>query len=312
MAGFAGTNANAAIRDHLNSGGVAVIVFSRNLADAEQLHRLTGDLACAATGPIIVATDQEPGRVNRLAAVGVPAPSVDSPLTLFASESTAMAQAMAEFGVNLNLAPIVDVVQVVNPALEGRSTGDTASVVVERAIVLIEAHQAAGVGTVAKHFPGHGLSREDPHHTVTVIDASLETLQADHLPPFSAALEGGVTAVMVGHPIYTAIDADVPASLSPVVLAMLRDDFGFDGVAMTDGLSMRALRDGYVIEEIAVAAIGAGQDLLLADRPSDVPRIVAALLDGVAAGTVDRDRLAEAAGRVRDLAASLRQVRCEG
>ncbi|MCP3976108.1 MAG: hypothetical protein GY720_16630 [bacterium] len=310
MAGFGGTELDAATEAHLTEGGRAVILFSRNLVDPDQLTALTASIACAAAAPVIVAVDQEPGRVDRLADVGVPAPPLDSQPGDFSAASATMATAMLELGINLDLAPIVDVAQGENPVLEGRNLGPDPAVVIERAVDFIEALDTAGVGTTAKHFPGHGLSRVDPHRDVTIIDASMETLLAEHFPPFTAAIDAGVSTVMVGHPVYEAIDPNQPASLSPVVLAMLRDDFGFEGVAITDGLSMAALRKVRTIEQIAIEAMQAGQDLLLADRPSDVPRLVDTIVAAVTDGTLDRSRLGEAAERVRRLADSLAPVNC--
>ncbi|NND02834.1 MAG: glycoside hydrolase family 3 protein, partial [Acidimicrobiia bacterium] len=310
MAGFVGNSLDSATADFLTEGGRAVILFSRNISSAEQVAELTSDIACAAGEHIIVAIDQEPGRVDRLDAIGIPAPPLDTDREQFELLTAHMARDMAELGINLNLAPIADVAQGENPVLEGRNAGPNPDAVIERALAFMTGLRAGGVGSTAKHFPGHGLSRVDPHREVTLIDAGLTELEETHFPPFRAAIGAGVDAVMVGHPIYDAIDDNSPASLSPEVLRMLRQDFGFDGVAMTDGLSMAALRKIRTIEQIAVEAIVAGQDLLIADRPSDVPRIVATLVAAVDSGEVARERLGEAAQRVRHLAGHLQPVEC--
>ena len=287
-----------------------MILFSRNISTRDQLAGLTSDIACAAGEPVIIAIDQEPGRVDRLDAVGIPAPSLDTDPDQFELLTARMARQMVELGINLDLAPIADVAQGENPVLEGRNAGSDPEAVIERALAFISGLASGGVGATAKHFPGHGLSRVDPHLEVTLIDAELLVLEDTHFPPFHATIGAGVDAVMVGHPIYDAIDPDSPASLSPEVLRMLREDFGFGGVAMTDGLSMAALRRIRTIGEIAVEAIAAGQDLLIADRPSDVPQIVATLIAAVETGDVARVRLGEAASRVRRLASELTPIAC--
>ncbi|NNF11025.1 MAG: glycoside hydrolase family 3 protein, partial [Acidimicrobiia bacterium] len=165
--------------------------------------------------------------------------------------------------------------------------------------------------TTAKHFPGHGLSTVDPHLQVTPIDAGLATLLATDFPPFQAAIDNGIGAIMVGHPIYAALDPDNPASLSPAVLEMLRDDFGFDGVAMTDAFSMAGVRAGGSVGDLTVQALIAGEDLLIVDNPAEVGPVVSAIEAAVAAGTLDRTRLAQAAGRVRRLAQSAFPVLCD-
>lgn len=116
---------------------------------------------------------------------------------------------------------------------------------------------------------------------------------------------------MVGHPIYEALDPDRPASLSPPVLDMLREVFGFTGVAITDSLAMAALRETRPIDEIATAALAAGQDMLLATRPDEASLVVNAVIAAVERGDLDRERLGQAADRVRRLAAALSAVECE-
>lgn len=310
MAGFAGKTLDPITESHLAEGGRAVILFSRNIESQGQVADLTESIACAAGAPVIVSIDQEPGRVDRLDAIGIPAPSLAAAPDDFTRNAAEMASEMVAIGINLNLAPIADVAQGQNPVLEGRNAGPDSSAVTERALAFMAGLAEGGVAATAKHFPGHGLTRVDPHRDVAVVDASLDTLAETHFPPFQAAIDAGVGAVMVGHPIYQAIDASNPASLSPHVLDMLRNDFGFTGVAMTDGLSMAGLRKIRSIEQAAVDAVVAGQDLLLADRPSDVPRIVATLEEAVATGLLPAARLAEAARRVRQLASELTPVAC--
>ncbi len=310
MAGFGGTQLDQTTSEFLAAGGRAVILFSRNVSTPQQLADLTSEISCAAGEPVIVAIDQEPGRVDRLDAIGIPAPPLDTDREQFELLTARMAREMASLGINLDLAPIADVALGDNPVLEGRSSGDDPEAVIERALAFMSGLEAGGVGATAKHFPGHGLSRVDPHHEVTLIDAALEELAETHFPPFDAVIAAGVDAVMIGHPIYHSIDPNSPASLSPEVLRMLREDFGFEGVSLTDGLSMAALREIRTIEEIAVQAITAGEDLLIADRPSDVPRIVATLVAAAVDGSVTRERLGEAAARVRRLASQLTPVVC--
>ena len=121
--------------------------------------------------------------------------------------------------------------------------------------------------------------------------------------PFAAAVAAGARAIMVGHPIYEALDPDLPASLSPAVLALLRDEFGFDGVAITDALNMAGVAAGRDPGDLAVAALAAGEDLLLVIDPAQIEATVAAIVAAVATGGLTLERLQEAAARVRALAA---------
>lgn len=310
LAGLPGTTLDSSTAAHLAAGGRSIIVFTKNMSSAEQLAALTSALACAATGEILVAVDQEPGRVDRLVKVGIPSPDPFAERDSFVAESEAMAMAMVDLGINLDLAPVVDVARGSNPVLVGRNFGSDPDVVAERGAHFIAALQQAGVGTTAKHFPGHGLSTVDPHLVVTPIDADLATLSETDFPPFANAIAEGVGAVMVGHPIYSAIDPENPASLSPAVLGLLRTEFAFDGVAMTDAFSMAGVREGTTLGQIAVEALVAGEDMLIIDNPQEVEPAVHAIISAVDDGILGRDRLALAAGRVRRLAMSVAPVVC--
>lgn len=310
LAGLPGTTLDAATESFLAEGGRAIIVFRKNLSSRAQVEELTTAMACAADGPILVAVDQEPGRVERLAAIGISSPSVTSDREEFVADTIAMAEAMAAIGINMDLAPVVDVVRGSNPVLVGRNFGPDPEIVAARGVDFQQALASLGIIATAKHFPGHGLSTVDPHKQVTPIDADLATLQTVDFPPFQSAIDSGVGAVMVGHPIYEALDPTNPASLSPVVLSLLRTEFGFDGVAMTDAFSMAGVRQGRTLGEVTVEALIAGEDLLIVDSPTEVEAVVEVIEAAVADGTLERSRLAEAAGRVRRLAESARPVVC--
>jgi beta-N-acetylhexosaminidase len=306
-----GTSLDATTAEFLAEGGVGIILFAKNLSSADQVRRLTSEIACAGSGRVIVAVDQEPGRVARLEPVGVETPSIQAEEEIFREQARALGRAMALIGVNLDLAPVVDVVRGDNPVLVGRNFGPDAAVVAKRGVDFILALEESGVGTTAKHFPGHGLSTVDPHLVVTPISASLAELEEHDFLPFHAAIKAGVAAVMVGHPIYAALDLENPASLSPAVLTLLREEFGFEGVAMTDAFSMAGVRAGGSVSVLAQQAIAAGEDMLIVDNPAEVSGVVAALETAVEEGLLDRARLAEAAGRVRRLAASLVEIPCD-
>jgi beta-N-acetylhexosaminidase len=128
--------------------------------------------------------------------------------------------------------------------------------------------------------------------------------------PFAAAVAAGARAIMVGHPIYESLDPGLPASLSPAVLRLLRDEFGFDGVAVADALNMAGVAAGRDPGALAVAALAAGEDLLLVIDPVQIEPTVAAIVAAVATGGLSRERLQEAATRVRALAAAAAPITC--
>lgn len=312
MAGLPGTSLDDASREFLARGGRVMILFAKNLSSREQVRQLTHDMACAAGEPILVAVDQEPGRVDRLADIGIPSPAVDTDPETFVADTLEMGKAMFNLGINLDLAPVLDVARGSNPVLVGRNFGPDPMVVAARGLDFQITLESLGILTTAKHFPGHGLSTVDPHLQVTPIAAPLEELQEVDFMPFRRAIDAGIGAVMIGHPIYEALDPINPASLSPAVLDLLRTDFAFDGVAITDAFSMAGVREGRTLGDVTVEALVAGEDLLIVDDPAEVGSVVSVIEAAVADGTLDRARLAQAAGRVRRLADQAFDVGCPG
>ncbi len=313
LVGFTGPDLTAPVRRHLEDGGRGIILFSNNIVSPAQVRNLTGEIACSANAPVLIATDQEFGRVQRLRGLVTATPSPSTAVQRTPDDTRAAAarlgKEMAALGINMDLAPLFDVVRGPNPVLAGRTFPGDADTVIEHGNAFAAGLLSAGVVATAKHFPGHGLSRSDPHTSVIRISASAETLATD-LAPFRAAADAGIKAVMVGHPVYEALDPDLPASLSPIVLDLLRDDLDFDGVAVTDALSMRAVRSGRTLPEAAVQALRAGQDLLIVEDAGAVNELVNAIVPAIRRGDLDRDRLSEAAGRVRRLAAWAAQPLC--
>jgi beta-N-acetylhexosaminidase len=317
LPGLPGTTLDDATAAHLAAGGPGIFLLGHNVTDAETLRALTGAAACSATGPILVAVDQELSpAVQRLRGLVTPPPTPDEAVLAgpdaMLSSAARLAEELLALGVNMDLAPVVDVVTGSNPVLAGRHLGPDPEVVAEIGAAFVEGMAASGVIAVPKHFPGHGRSQTDPHSGAVVIDATPEDLGTIDWIPFHAVFAAGAGAVMVGHPVYTDIDPDHPASLSPTVLTQLRTLFGFDGVAITDSLSMAAVTDGRTPGELGVAALAAGEDLLLVQSPSAVEETVTAIIDAVESGDLPRERLEEAARRVRTLAASAGTVACPG
>lgn len=316
MVGLPGPDLDPATADRLAAGVAGLILFAGNIGGADRLRALTGAAACAAAGPLLVAVDQELGPVARLRGLVTPLPSTAEAVNLSPLELELTGQLLGEqmlaLGVNVDLAPVVDVVQGDNPVLAGRHLGGDPQLVGELGAAFLRGLQQAGVIAVPKHFPGHGRSTTDPHGMVTRINASAEELAAVDFPPFAAVIAAGARAIMVGHPIYPALDPDLPASLSPAVLALLRGRFSFDGVAITDSLSMTGVAQSRDPGELAVLALRAGEDLLLVADPSQVEPMVAAIVAAVATGDLPRERLREASARVRGLAEAAAPIPCPG
>ncbi len=315
-----------------NLGGV--ILFARllakggrenNIINPEQLQALNRSLQEEAGGRLLIAVDQEGGRVSRFsAAAGFPETetaaelggSGELPRTAQAARGTA--KMLAEMGVNWNLAPVVDLDTFPeNPIIGryGRSFAADAATVTAHARVWVEAHRAAGILSCLKHFPGHGSSRGDSHQGFVDISGSW---QRQELEPYRQLIGSGLAdAVMIGHLFNRGLDRHYPASLSrATITGLLRDELGFCGPVVSDDLQMRAITDGHRLEEACCLALAAGTDILilgnnLSHDPEILPALVAGVLAGVRRGLPSERRLLEAWQRVQKLKQTVYKPPCK-
>jgi len=300
-------------RDLARGGG------PRNIRSLPQVRKLTAALQEAATVPLLVAVDQEGGRVARLKKEqGFPeiptASSLgqDDDLERTRRHAAATAVALAAAGFNLNFAPVVDLdANPDNPIIGrfGRSYSADPAVVVRHAAAVIEAHREHGVGCCLKHFPGHGSSRGDSHLGSTDVSESWEPSE---LEPFRALVAAGqADAIMTAHIFNRHLDPEFPATLSiKIITGLLRGELGFTGAVISDDLDMRAITDGFDRERALELALNAGNDILLiannATFAADAAqRSLEAVLGLVAGGRVSAARIDEACGRVLELKARL-------
>ena len=168
--------------------------------------------------------------------------------------------------------------------------------------------QSAGVAACAKHFPGHGATATDSHTDLPTVSYSAEELAVTTLPPYRAAIESGVQAVMTGHLLVPAYDPDSPATVSSrILVGLLRRELGFDGLIVTDGVEMPSVAERYGVTGAAVRALAAGADAICVGGERKGAGVVGfirnAIMSAVIDGTLPEERLAEAASRVRRLAA---------
>jgi beta-N-acetylhexosaminidase len=310
LPGFDGTEVPDWLRRQLASGLGGVVLFAFNIRDPEQLAALRASLR-AERPDLLVGVDEEGGDVTRLEAAS--GSSFPGNLALGAVDDTeltrrvaaAIGGELAAAGVNLNLAPVADVASDSASGIVGvRSFGSDTELVSRHVAAYVEGLQSTGVAACAKHFPGHGEVAGDSHLELPTAPTDRETLFARALPPFRAAIEAGVRSVMTAHIRFPALD-DEPATISSVLLGLLRSDLGFDGAVITDALEMRAISGTVGLEEGAVRALAAGADGLClgAERtPEEVEAIHAAIVAAVQDGRLPEDRLREAEGRMASLA----------
>jgi beta-N-acetylhexosaminidase len=275
LIGFEGHTASVEVRELIRDLGVGgVVLFGRNVADPAQVAELVRELqACARDAgrerPLLVAVDQEGGRVARLRepwTLWPPARAVGR----YGQEGAArrmgraLARELSACGIRLDFAPCVDVdTNPNNPVIGDRSFGADPGLVGRMGAALIEGLQEGGVAACAKHFPGHGDTEVDSHLDLPAVDHSRGRLDDVELPPFRRAIASGVATVMTSHVLVRELDDALPASLSAKVTSgLLRDGLGFGGVVVSDDFDMKAISRHWAPERVSVLAAGAGCDLL--------------------------------------------------
>jgi beta-N-acetylhexosaminidase len=299
-----------------------VILFDRNVDGAvqniqspAQLQDLTGQLQAISAEPLLIAVDQEGGQVCRLKERDGFAPS-RSAADLgrqAADQSTfpaaaAMAVQLAENGINLNLAPVLDLdLNPDNPIIGRyeRSFGSSTEQVAAHARAFIKAHHQQGVGCCLKHFPGHGSAGADSH--LGFVDIS-DQWQEEELEPYKRLFAAGFTdAVMTAHLVHYGLDpTGLPATLSPIMInSLLRDTLGFNGLVMTDDLQMKAITGCYGFRDAVQRAVLAGVDMMIVGnnllRSKDaLTRGIAAIRELLDQGRIDPARIRASLARIAE------------
>ena len=305
MVGFTGTEPSQPLKQLLQERHVGgVILFFRNIRDGAHVSELTSQLQSLARRPLLISADQEGGSVLRVRQGASLLPSamglgrlgyeaVQEAATIAGDEMRAM-------GINLNLAPVLDINSPENPGIGIRSYGESAEHVARMAEAYVKGIQGAGTLACVKHFPGKGAARLDAHLDLPKIDRSAEELRAKEYKPFVAAFAAGAAAAMTSHCVYPQLDK-LPATLSSRILTgLLRDEMDFQGILITDDMEMGAIAKYHEGAAAAVAAFAAGADQLLichdhALQRSSQDAIVAALKSG----QIPMSRLEKSLARIR-------------
>ncbi|MER6242445.1 glycoside hydrolase family 3 N-terminal domain-containing protein [Streptomyces griseorubiginosus] len=308
VAGFEGTTVVPDTLKRLIDRGLGgVILFTRNVRDAEQVRRLTDTLR-ALRPDLLVAIDNEGGGIGHLVAAGAPeVPGsyalgvVDDP-ALTARCADALAGHLAALGITASYAPVADVQRKAdNPIVRTRAFGSEPELVSRHLSAWIAATEARGIASCAKHFPGHGGTLTDSHHELAVDPRPYEELD---LEPFRAAIAAGVPMLMSAHVVFPALDANRPATLSRRILGdLLRHEFEFEGVLVSDALEMKAIADLYGEAAGARIALAAGADQVIVAVPDLRVTLECrdAVLEALREGVLAEERVREAAGRVQRL-----------
>ena len=289
-----------------------VILYGSNIIDPAQLTSLLNSLKTANKGsvaPLLLCVDQEGGRIDRMPPALHRLPTAQAVGGLGKEELAfhmykAIAGEIRAFGFNLDFAPVLDVnSNPDNPVIGNRSFGATADTVGKMGIQAMKGLMSGGVIPVIKHFPGHGDTAVDSHIGLPVMNHSLDSLRRRELIPFAYAISEGAEAVLMAHILLPEIDRDNPSSFSrTIITGVLRGELGFDGVVITDDMTMGAIVQNYDIAESAVKAILAGSDIVLVAHDFELEtKVINGLRQAAAAGVLTSERIDESVCRILKL-----------
>jgi len=312
MVGMPGTDLDENTKRLIGDVGIGgIILFSRNVKDPVQVAELCDSIQQLATQtqdrPLFLAVDQEGGRVSRLRepfslfpgneAIG----KSSTPEKEAGEFARVTAKEMALVGLNMDLAPVLDVPRgEPEEHLKGRTFGPDPELTSGLGNIMIRTLQGGGIMAVAKHFPGLGAAGLDPHKTELTIDVHENELRKIDFKPFEGAIESKVVGIMISHAYYPAVDSQRPATMSPVIIGeILREELGFKGLILTDDLEMGAITRQWGVPEAAALALEAGADvLLICENQELVPQAISEIRDRILRGNIPLQRLHEAVERI--------------
>ena len=286
------------------------ILFAKDLTDYQSIRRLTDSLQDTAKNscgiPAFISIDQEGGMVTRVFSGATHFPSN---MAITASGMTDSIERVGEMvglelralGININHAPVLDINNnPENPIIGIRAYSDDPAVVAKMGVGYIKGLQKSGVIAGGKHFPGHGDTSLDSHSDLPSIAHDMDRIHAVELVPFKAAIENGVDSLMTAHVNFKAIDNELPATLShQIMTGFLRETLGFEGLIISDCMTMNAIKDHYTTEKGCVMALNAGVDLLCLNAATDIQTTCyQTVLEAVRSGELPMEKIDAAVARI--------------
>ena len=277
-------------------GGLCLFANSFSGKTRDEVVAMTAAMQAAAPLPLLLAVDEEGGEVCRVSYnPALRARPFEAPRTLFrtggwkkiTSDTVEKAQLLLDLGLNVNLGPVCDVPSSSLNYIYTRTFSGNAPEVARYVELVVRAMKEQGLGSTLKHFPGYGGSA-DTHKGMAYDKRSRDAFDQGDLLPFEAGIREGADAVMVSHNIVLCMDGELPASLSPEVHRVLREELGFEGVVLCDDLSMGAVEQFTGGQNAAVQAVLAGNDLICC---GDYRGAASAIAEAVRAGTLDEEQL---------------------
>jgi len=278
------------IRENKYSG---LVLYDYNFENKtkENVQKMLKSLQDVSEIPLLLAVDEEGGPVVRVSSnpLLVPSPFKSSKslydeggFNLIREDTISKSKILHDLGINVNLAPVIDVTSQETSYIYQRTLGQDTNITSDYAETVIKASKTTGVSYVLKHFPGYG-DNSNTHESESEDNRTFDEIEKNDLPPFIKGVSAGAEAVMVSHNIVTSLEPEVPASLSPVVHNLLRNQVGFTGIIMTDDLAMGAIKD----KEALVKALKAGNDLLIvSNAEGSIDNIEMAIKDGTLSESV--------------------------
>lgn len=314
MFGFEDTQVNDETRklmDDYHVGGV--ILFKKNITGSQQLLNLNNQIKEINSGhhntPIFISVDEEGGLVSRMPPEIINLPDSkdigDSHRPELAYQvGEAIGERVSSFGFNMTMAPVLDInSNPANPVIGKRAFGDNKEIVSEMGIEEMKGIQSQNIIPVVKHFPGHGDTGVDSHVGLPVVNHGLEKLRQMELVPFQKAVNQQADMMMVAHILLPEIDRKYPSSLSKnVITKILREELNFNGVVITDDMTMGAIIENYDIGEASIKAVQAGNDIVLvAHGNKNKVKVASSLINAVKDGSISEARIDESVERILHL-----------
>ncbi|TVY00611.1 beta-N-acetylhexosaminidase [Cohnella terricola] len=313
LAGIDGTSFDTAMKKMIAEQHVGgIILYKNNFSDLEGSVGLVNALKKANENnpvPLFMSVDQEGGKVSRLPKDFVAIPDAakvgkTGDPKLARQMGSLLSEELRIMGFNVDFAPVLDInSNPNNPVIGSRAFGSDAERVTKMGVAAMKGLQEGGTVAVVKHFPGHGDTSVDSHLELPVVHKTTDQLEAMEWVPFRTAIEEGADAVMVAHIFFPVVDPDAPASFSKVIIGeQLRGTLGFDGVVITDDMTMGAIAQHYGLEDAALKSVEAGSDIILVAHGYDTEKkVYDSLLQAIQSGRLDEARIDESVRRILTL-----------
>ncbi|HZX21449.1 MAG TPA: beta-N-acetylhexosaminidase [Clostridia bacterium] len=313
LVGMEGYEIDGNITELIQSHHVGgIILYGKNVKNSEQLLSLINSLKNINSSnkiPLFISVDEEGGSVSRNPREIKKLPTARSigktkDVSLAFKAGKLLGKTVRAFGYNMNFAPVLDIdSNPLNPVIGNRAFGQTAEIVSSMGVATLKGIREEGVIPVVKHFPGHGDTTVDSHVGLPVINHDLEKIMNFEIVPFKHAIGNGADAVMVAHILLSQIDQEYPASMSNIIITdILRNKLNFQGVVVTDDMTMGAIEKNYNMGDAAIQSVKAGADILLIGHEYEKAlTVLSAIKDEISKGNISIDRIDESVYRILKL-----------